>query len=150
MSERPLHFLRIEDEAALRRCYPLMAELRPHLGSADALCAAWRRQQAEGYRLTALCQATHIVTLAGYRVQHNLVHGRFLYVDDLVTTASHRQHRYGAGMLDWLKEEARRLDCAKLLLDTPLHNALGQRFYFRHGLLARALRFSLELDGHAY
>ena len=32
-----------------------------------------------------------------------------------------------------LRERARALGCGKLVLDTPLSNALGHRFYFRCG-----------------
>ncbi|MHB0921404.1 MAG: GNAT family N-acetyltransferase, partial [Thiomonas delicata] len=81
-----------------------------------------------------------------YRVQENLVHGRFLYVDDLVTDADARRAGHGAWLLNRLKDEARLLGCEKLVLDTPLSNALGHRFYFRHGLLATALRFSTPIQ----
>ena len=35
--------------------------------------------------------------------------------------------------------------CSKLVLDTPLSNSLGQRFYFRNGLLATSLRFNMTI-----
>jgi GNAT superfamily N-acetyltransferase len=140
-----LQFVPVETDAMLRRCHALMAELRPHLDSENALLAAWRRQQAEGYRLLALCADDAPVALAGYRILHTLVHGRHLYVDDLVTTATRQGEGLGGQLLERLKDEARRLDCGKLLLDTPMSNALGQRFYFRHGLLAGALRFNIAL-----
>jgi len=136
----------VDDEAMLERCWRLMAELRPQLDNPRAFAAAWQRQRAEGYRLIALFDDEEPLALAGYRVQHNLMHGRFLYVDDLVTTATRRGEGLGEQLLAWLKDEARRLECGKLLLDTPLGNVLGHRFYYRHGLLAGALRFNLALD----
>ncbi|MCJ9714285.1 GNAT family N-acetyltransferase, partial [Bordetella hinzii] len=39
----------------------------------------------------------------------------------------------------------RREDCAQLVLDTGLGNALAQRFYFRQGLLSAALHFRQAL-----
>jgi GNAT superfamily N-acetyltransferase len=89
------------------------------------------------------------VALAGFRAQENLVHGVHLYVDDLVTDESARGAGHGGLMMDRLESEARALGCTRLLLDTPLANALGHRFYFRQGLLARALRFSIDLDEKA-
>lgn len=139
-------FQRIDDEAQARRCYPLMAQLRHQLGSEDAFAARWRRLAEGGYRLVALVQGECVLALAGYRVQENLVHGRFLYVDDLVTDADARRAGHGAWLLNRLKVEARLLGCEKLVLDTPLSNALGHRFYFRHGLLATALRFSTPIQ----
>jgi ribosomal protein S18 acetylase RimI-like enzyme len=78
-------------------------------------------------------------------VQENLVHGRFLYVDDLVTDEALRGSGHGALLLAHLQQEARALGCGKLVLDTPLSNSLGQRFYFRNGLLATALRFNVAI-----
>ena len=60
-----------------------------------------------------------------FRVQENFVHGRFLYVDDLVTDESERRHGHGARLLDRLKAEGRALGCRKLVLDTALENTLA-------------------------
>lgn len=133
----------VEDEAHARRCHPLMVQLRPHLTSEDEFVSRWHRQSLDGYRLLALHAGPSILALAGYRVQENLVHGRFLYVDDLVTDASLRGAGHGAALIARLKQDALALCCSKVVLDTPLLNALGHRFYFRHGLLATALRFSV-------
>jgi ribosomal protein S18 acetylase RimI-like enzyme len=131
-----------EDAAA---CYALMLELRPHLASCEEFLERWRRQVAVGYRLFALWQGAKPVALAGFRVQDNLVHGPHFYVDDLVTEAASRSAGYGELLMDRLKAEGRALGCAKLVLDTPLTNTLGHRFYYRQGLLATALRFNTAL-----
>lgn len=137
----------VENEMDAAACFPLMRQLRPHLASEQEFVARWRRQMTDGYRLLALWHAGAPVALAGFRVQENLVYGVFFYVDDLVTDEGARSAGYGRMMMDRLKAEARALGCARLVLDTPLSNALGQRFYFRQGLLTRALRFSIDLDG---
>ena len=126
-------------------CYPLMRQLRPHIASADEFVERCRRQRAQGYRLLALWSARECRALAGFRVTESLVHGRFLYVDDLVVDAGERGCGYGAVLMDRLKQEGRSLGCAKLVLDTGLDNALAHRFYFRQGLLAMALRFNTPL-----
>jgi ribosomal protein S18 acetylase RimI-like enzyme len=131
-----------DSEQDARACFPLMRELRPHLASADEFVERWRRQQAASYRLLVLSEEGRAAALAGFRVQENLVHGRHLYVDDLVTSADRRGAGHGGALMDRLKQEAADLRCEKLQLDTPMSNALGHRFYFRHGLLATALRFS--------
>ena len=135
----------IDDEDGVRRCYPVMSQLRPHLTSEDDFVARWRRQATDGYRLLALLDGPHVIALAGFRVQENLVYGRFLYVDDLVTDECLRSGGHGEQLMARLKQEARALGCGKLVLDTPLSNSLGHRFYFRNGLLASALRFNVAI-----
>jgi ribosomal protein S18 acetylase RimI-like enzyme len=132
-------------EAEIAACYPLMRQLRPHLASQAEFVARWRRQNADGYRILAVWTDAQPKALAGFRVQENLIHGRFLYVDDLVTDTAVRSTGHGGRLLAHLKIEGRELGCRKLVLDTALDNVLGHRFYYRNGLLAMALRFNTPL-----
>jgi GNAT superfamily N-acetyltransferase len=132
-------------EAEIGACYELMRQLRPHLKSQEEFIARWRRQSADGYRPVALWDEGKPVALAGYRITENLVHGKFLYVDDLISDQSARSRGLGAQLLDKLKAEGRARGCNKLVLDTGLDNFLAHRFYFRQGLLAQALRFNIPL-----
>jgi GNAT superfamily N-acetyltransferase len=125
--------------------FPVMRQLRPHLTDADRFLARVRRQQHDGYHLLAAWQDDTVVGLAGWRVLENLIRGRFCYVDDLVVDADARRGRLGARLLDAVGAAARDLDLHDLVLDTGLDNALGQRFYFRYGMLARALRFAMPI-----
>jgi GNAT superfamily N-acetyltransferase len=136
----------IDTEAEVAACYGLMRQLRPHLGSEQELIERWRRQVKAGYRLIAIWKDSKPVALAGYRVQENLVYGLHFYVDDLVTEEAVRSSGYGQRLMDRLKVEALTLGCKKFVLDTALTNFLGHRFYFREGLLATALRFSVQLN----
>ncbi|CAG9170486.1 hypothetical protein LMG23994_01915 [Cupriavidus pinatubonensis] len=136
----------VDDVDEVAACFGLMRQLRPHLADVNELIARWRRQQSAGYRLMAVWDEGRPVALAGFRLQDNLVHGVHFYVDDLVTDESARSGGYGARLMDRLKNEARALGCTKLVLDTPLTNVLGHRFYYRNGLLASALRFNIVLD----
>ncbi|WP_431256927.1 GNAT family N-acetyltransferase [Roseateles chitinivorans] len=129
----------------LRACHPLMLQLRPQLTGFDAFAGIVERQSAQGYRLLMGCADDTPVALAGYRCLDNLIHGRFLYVDDLVTASSGRGRGIGDRTLAALRRIARDEGCARLVLDTALSNSLAQRFYFRSGLLARGLHFSMDL-----
>ncbi|WP_420555897.1 GNAT family N-acetyltransferase [Roseovarius sp.] len=137
----------VEDAATVAACFELMLQLRPHLGSATEFVARWQSQSAEGYRLLAIHDGGKPVALAGYRIQENLIHGRHIYLDDLVTDQSHRSRGLGQRLLEHVQEIGRAAGCGRLSLDTPLSNALGHRFYFRQGMLASALRFNIPLTG---
>lgn len=68
-------------------------------------------QRPEGYRLVGVFEAEQAssVAVAGFRLVHNLVAGRFLYVDDLSTLEGSRGKGHGGALLEWLLGEARRL-----------------------------------------
>lgn len=126
-------------------CYPLMHQLRPHLASETEFIERWRRQVTAGYRMLAIWNEVEPLSLAGFRIQDNLMHGRHLYLDDLVTSEKERSHGHGQRLLARLVTEGRALRCSKLVLDTPLANVLGHRFYYRNGMLATAMRFAIPL-----
>ena len=138
--------VRVVGEMDITACFALMRALRPQLSSEAEFVERWRLQSEQGYSILALWRAQHAVALAGFRVQENFVHGRFLYVDDLVADESERRQGHGARLLDHLKAEGRARGCRKLVLDTALENTLGHRFYYRQGLLAMSLRFNCLLD----
>lgn len=130
---------------ALRTAWPVVRQLRPHLDE-DGFVAQALRQIADGYRATALCTDGVPRAYAGWRVQEFLVHGRFLYVDDLVTDADARSRGHGKALLDWLKAEARRLGCVRLQLDSGTHRKDAHAFYLREGLRIDSFHFGIALD----
>jgi GNAT superfamily N-acetyltransferase len=142
-------FRHAEGDEEIAACFPLMAVLRPHLADASELLQRVRRQRQQGYRLLAAWEGSTPVGLAGYRFHEMLVRGPAVYVDDLVVADSERRRGLGARLLDEVAAIGRRENCATLVLDTAIGNSLGQRFYFRYGLLARGLHFSMPLAPQA-
>jgi len=137
----------LEDEPALRASFDLMRVLRPHLRDPAAYSAQLLRQVAQGYRLLGAWQGLTLVGLAGYREMENLIYSRFIYVDDLVVSPDLQRSGLGAKLLNGVRDEAVRRQCNQLVLDTGLHMALAQRFYFRQGLLAHGMHFTQSLTG---
>ena len=136
-------------------CFPVMRVLRPHIASPEELAERVRAQMLDRYRILAAWNGTMVVGLAGYRFQSNLIRGLFCYVDDLVVAPDHRRFGLGARLLDAVATEARGANITteargvgvkSLVLDTAMDNALGQRFYFRYGMLPGAMRFVKRLD----
>lgn len=136
-----LEIKHIESDADLEASFPVMQELRPHLSDRATYIAQIAQQRTQGYRLLAAWRDGAIAGLAGYRLQDNLIYGRFIYVDDLVVTASLQRTGFGERLLQAARQQAIALHCKHFVLDTGLHMALAQRFYFRQGLLARGMHF---------
>jgi GNAT superfamily N-acetyltransferase len=126
--------------------FPVMKQLRPHIEDEQQFIEQIQRMQMQDYVLVAMLEADEIIGLAGYRIQENLLYGRFLYVDDLVVTESHRSSGCGARLLHAVMEIAKQQNCHEFVLDTGLSMSLAQKFYFRQGLLTQAIRFRNELS----
>ena len=79
--------------------------------------------------------------LAGIRILDQLVAGRVLYVDDLVTDADRRSQGYGRQLLDWVHAYARDAKCEHVDLDSGVWRADAHRFYFAAGMTILAFHF---------
>ena len=134
----------LTDAATLRDAWPVAQQLRPHL-TEDTFVEQALRQLSDGFSATALYDAGVARAYAGWRVYENLVYGRHMYVDDLVTDQTVRSRGYGKSLLDWLKDEARRQGCAKLQLDSGTHRKDAHAFYLREGLRIEAFHFGIPL-----
>ena len=66
----------------------------------------------------------------------------------MVTAAEHRSNGYGRQLLQWLREEAARQDCAYLELDSGLKRLDAHRFYERYALEKVAFHFSVPIKAH--
>lgn len=130
-------------ELDLRRCFPVMVQLRPHLSEGEFANRVLQQRQA-GYQLAFLeteADGGGVKAVAGFRILENLAHGRLLYVDDLVTDQTQRSLGYGQQLLDWLVEQAHQQNCQSIQLDSGVQRAAAHRFYFRSGLTISSFRF---------
>ncbi len=141
----PVALRQATTDAEIGACFTALRQLRPHLADQAELVARVQRQRGQGYRLLAAWNEEEVLGAAGYRMQENLIHGRFVYVDDLVVCEGARRGGVGAQLLDGVAAEAKAAGCVRMTLDTALDNALAQRFYFRWGLLATGMHFGRNL-----
>jgi ribosomal protein S18 acetylase RimI-like enzyme len=133
-----------ESDAEILACFDVMHELRPNLTSAESFLQQVLRMRKQGYRLLAALEGGVPVALAGYRDKEMLIHGNFIYVDDLITSESRRGQKLGDRLLQFIFEMAKEQYYSKVILDTGIGNALAQRFYYRMGMLAMGMHFSYE------
>lgn len=135
-----------ETDTDILACFDVMRELRPNLTSAASFLEKVRRmQESADYRLLAAVEDGNPVALAGYRDKEMLIHGRFIYVDDLITSEVRRGQHLGEQLLSHIFITAKEQGYTKVILDTGIGNVLAQRFYYRMGMLAAGMHFSYEL-----
>jgi GNAT superfamily N-acetyltransferase len=126
-----------------------MRELRTHR---DDEAAFVRRvdevQRPDGYRIVGAFEDDGSVTaVAGFRLIHNLAWGDVIYVDDLSTLPAARRSGHGRALLEWCAEEARRLKCDALHLDSGVeaNRADAHRLYLNTGMRISAHHFATGL-----
>jgi GNAT superfamily N-acetyltransferase len=128
-----------------------MQALRSHHGDeAEFVRRVDEIQRREGYRLVgAFDEAApeRCLAVAGFRELHNLAWGHVIYVDDLSTHPDGRRRGYGRALLEWCAEEARRLGCDALHLDSGVEaNRLdAHRLYLNTGMRITSYHFARPL-----
>src|SRR5262245_44609272 len=110
-----------ETDEEILACYPVMAELRPHIVKQEFVTQV-KRQQKNGYCLAYLEDGEDIQAVVGFRIAESLAWGRYLYVDDLVSRAPIRSQGYGQELLTWVVEYAKSGGCTALHLDSGVQN----------------------------
>ena len=117
----------METEQQILSCYELMAVLRPHLIKTDFPDQVNRQMQQ------------------GYRLVENLIFGRFLYIDDLVTAPSLKRKGYAGQLLDWAIQFSIDEGCQAVQLDSGFQNGDAHRLYLNKGFQLSAHHFRKPL-----
>ena len=133
-----------ESDETIARCFSVMQQLRPHLSEQEFIPTV-RRQHLGGYRLAYLEDQSRVCAVAGFRLLDMLVHGRVLYVDDLVTDAGLRSQGHGKTLLAWLVQRARDEGCQCLELDSGVQRFDAHRFYLANRMIISSHHFMLKL-----
>ncbi|MGI8805895.1 MAG: GNAT family N-acetyltransferase [Thermoleophilaceae bacterium] len=119
------------------RCNRSLAELQRLLDEG--------RRRGE-YRVAALFDGGECRAVAGFRVLTSFAHGRYLYVDDLVTGERWRSRGYGERLEGHLRAVAREEGCEAIRLDSGVARRRAHRFYFRRGYAIESFNFGRRLD----
>jgi GNAT superfamily N-acetyltransferase len=125
-------------------CYPVMAELRPHLQRDHFLSSVSRLAQVARFQLAFLVH-DEVKAVAGIRSSEWLAGGKYLEIEDLVVRSGDRSKGYGGELFDWLVRYAVEHECDHLRLVSNVSRQDAHRFYTRKGMTIQAHYFSLKL-----
>ena len=133
-----------QEDDEIRRCYAVMAELRPHVQPEEFLVRVKRQSEKAGYKLAFLTD-DEVKAVAGFRISEGLAWGKFLYLDDLVTKSADRSKGYGSQLFDWLVEYARSEGCEEFHLNSRVQRFDAHRFYLNKRMFIECHHFALKL-----
>jgi len=134
-----------EDDREIEGCYPVMAELRPHVTAEEFVTRVRRQMEGAAYRLAYLSDGGEVKAVAGFRMSECLAWGKFVYVDDLVSKEGERSKGYGGELFDWMVAYAREQGCDQFHLDSAVHRFAAHRFYLTRRMFIEAHHFGLKL-----
>jgi len=139
------HFVQFSQPQDNQRFYHLLKQLRPHLSFEDFLQTYDEANNSNQFQFIGIEENDHLVALMGYRILFDFVHGKHLYIDDLVSSESHRSKGYGAMLLEHADKIAKENGCSNLRLCTGVENERGKTFYEKNAWQLKALVFKKKL-----
>lgn len=125
--------------------FPVMQELRTQYTDLGAYRDQIRRQMEDGYNLALLWFNGEVAGCAGFRVHETLSRGKYMYVEDLVTSAKQRSHGFGDKLFDWLQGQARERGCAQMEIISGVQRGDAHRFYHRKRMTIKAFQLVLPI-----
>jgi GNAT superfamily N-acetyltransferase len=144
-AEAPAPIRLVETDDDIRRCWPALRLLRPHLVEAEFVPLV-RRMIAEGYQLAFVDVDGVAAAAVGFRYVQKLYDGRQFYIDDLTTLEAYRGRGYAGLLLDYVDERARTLGYACVTLDSGPHRHTAHRLYLNHGYVISSYHFTRRIE----
>jgi len=134
-----------QNDSDIADCFPAMHQLRTELAE-DKFVDLVKTIMRDGFQLAALRDNDRVVCVAGFRISHNLVHGKHLYVDDLSTLADARSKGFGSQMISWLRNLARSEGCNVLHLDSGVQRHAAHKFYLNQNMSIVSHHFAEKIS----
>lgn len=135
-----------ESDEEITRCFPVMRDLRPHLEADSFLPRIKKLAETTGLQTAYLLDDGEVKAVAGFRIGEWLAFdGKYLEIEDLVTSSGERSKGYGGELFDWLVTFAKENGCTHLRLVSNVARTDAHRFYERKGMDYTANYFSMNL-----
>ena len=133
-----------KEDHEIESCYPVMAQLRPHVAAEEFLPRVKKQAAIAGYQIAYLIDGD-VKSVAGFRMSECLAWGKFLYVDDFVSGESEQSKGYGGKLFDWLVNHAQEKRCDQFHLDSAVQRFGAHRLYLMKRMIIEGHHFGLKL-----
>ncbi len=135
-----------QSESDLERLYSVIKELRKELTLPDFISLYKLAHESNGYEIVALECHGKVLAVMGYRILYDFVHGKHIYIDDLVSIPEERSKGFGRRLLEYAEKLAIDLECNGLRLCAGIDNELGKKFYEKNNWKLRAVVYKKKLS----
>jgi GNAT superfamily N-acetyltransferase len=128
----------------INACYVVMTELRPHLTLNEFIAQVKRQANGSNFCLVYLFD-DEVKAVAGIRIAEWLAGGKYLEIEDLVSSSADRSKGYGGELFDWIVAYAKQQGCGQVRLVSHVKRFDAHRFYFKKRMAIEAHYFSMSV-----
>ena len=147
----PQIYLREISSAQTATAFSVLSVLRPTLNDINRFIEQVNEiQRAQGYRLLGIFEEgkANAVAVCGFREKTDLVCGKHLHIDDLVTIPQCRRRGYASRLLESVRQIAVQQGITQIRVDCHVdaERNIAHRMYFRHGFSIHSYHFVCTCD----
>lgn len=133
-----------ETDNEIVECFEVLSQLRPQLKRETFVALIRKLMLSQGYKLVFLRNSS-IKSVMGIRIGLWLHTGKYLEIEDLITSSTDRSNGYGEHLLEWAKEYAKINNCSQVRLVSGVAREQAHKFYQRNGMSFEAKYFSFNI-----
>ncbi len=131
--------------------FAALSVLRPTLNDINQFVEQVNNvQRAQGYRLLGLFEEgkTNAVAVCGFREKTDLVSGRHIHIDDLITIPQSRRCGYASRLLNKVREIAAEQGITQIHVDCHVgsERTIAHRVYFQQGFEIQSYHFVCQTN----
>jgi len=98
-----------------------------------------------GYQCIGAYEDGKLIATVGFWIGVRFYCGKYMYVNNFVVDSNQRGKGIGSQVMEWLEEEAKRLGCKAVVLDSYVTNSAAHRFYFGKGYSISNFHFKKDM-----
>lgn len=133
-----------ETNQDISECFEVLSQLRPKLEKESFTALIQELMLNHGYKLVYL-KHSEVKSVMGIRIGYWLHTGKYLEIEDFVTTSDERSKGYGVRLLNWAKEYAKANQCNQVRLVSGVTREKAHKFYQNNGMSFEAKYYSFNL-----
>lgn len=127
-----------ENENFLIQSQSIFRQLRPHLSADKKIFIEQIRQICQTGPARMIIAITNdekkdLLGLTIYRISHNTKFSKYIYCDDLITDENKRGSGVGQSLINYMKNQAEKLEINRIVLDSGCQRGRAHKFYYRQG-----------------
>ena len=124
--------------------YPLIRQHHISMNDTDFTNFV-QEMKGTGYQCIGVYIAGKLLATVGFWIGVRFYCGKYMYVNNFVVDNSERENGIGSKVMHWLEEEARRLTCKAVVLDSYVTNSAAHKFYFGKGYVISNFHFKKDI-----
>lgn len=133
-----------ESDDEILACYEILSQLRPQIKIENFVFLIRDLMRDQSYKLVFL-KEREIKSVMGIRIGLWLHSGKYLEIEDLVTSRKNRSNGYGGQLFEWAKEYAKQNNCNQVRLVSGVSREQAHKFYQENGMSFEARYFSINI-----